>query len=204
MSEPAPATPADVRNMTAAEATAHLASMKQAYDARTAPSDPSPTQKLADPGFREKYLAGDASARAEIKSLIEGKTAADAVAAKVDAALAGSPPSGFYVNSPDGVSPADLGSAVNGFRGIGVSDGALRECFTGNPTDRETYDAVMAYRQSMLEDPEWKARWLKGDVRARRELFLCNTVKLNFEREAASAQRDYAKAVAAAAALAAK
>jgi hypothetical protein len=157
-------------HMTAQQAGEKLAAMKAAYDAKSAPPADAPAtiaDKLADPAFRDAYLAGATQQRTEIANLIAGKVDAAGTAAIVDAALAGSLPTSGLLNSKNGISPQNLISAAQKFREIGVSDGALRELLTGAKTDKATYDKVERLRTELLRDPEWKEKWLKGDEQCR-------------------------------------
>jgi hypothetical protein len=183
MSE-APATaPTDAPSLTPEQAALQRAQV--AYDAKnkliSAINDPDHAvrAKLADADFRGKYLAGDRFAKAEIKALIEGKVSADGDAKRADAALAGLPTSGYFTNSPNGVSPANMNSAVAHFREIGISDAAIREALTGAAVDRQTYSAVAAYRESLLRDREWVKEWQSGSLPHRAQMTLCSIIRAN-------------------------
>jgi hypothetical protein len=136
--------------------------------------------RMADPSFRQEFLKGGAQQKADVAALVAKKVDAAATAAKVDAALAGTlPTSGFvHANTEAGVSPQNLISAVAGFRELGVGDEALRELLTGKQTNKETFDRVAEFRQTLLRDPEWMKRWLGGDLECRKQMALCNIVKL--------------------------
>jgi hypothetical protein len=174
-------TAAEVWKMSPAEATAHLAAMKADYDARNAAPVDATAAKLADPEFRDAYLAGGAAQKSEIANLVAGKVNPSGVAALVDAALAGelSTSGLLHANSKDGVSPQSLLSAIKGFRDVGVSEGALKELLTNKPVDRETFNAVSEFRKSCLRDAEWTKKWLAGDAECRLQAALFAIVRVN-------------------------
>jgi hypothetical protein len=185
------ATPVDVRSMTPEQAGQHLSKMKLDFDLGKAISEAGPGRELRarikdDPDFRKNFLAGDGKTKAEVANLIAQKIDPAAVASKVDQALSGSlSTSGFsHANSPDGVSPQNLLSAVASFREIGISDAAIRELLVGQKTDRETYQRVEQLRTELLRDPEWRARWLAGGELERQQAVLFSIVRVNgFKRD---------------------
>jgi hypothetical protein len=174
-------TAVDPWSLSPVEAEAHLAALKKAYDAKNAPPPDAVESKLSDPAFRDAYLAGASAQKTEIDALVAGKINPSGVVALVDAALTGELSSSglLHANSRDGVSPANLISAVQAFRDVGVSDGALRELLTGQKTDRETYAAVEQLRADLLRDSEWKAKWLAGDEQCRLQAALFGIVRVN-------------------------
>jgi hypothetical protein len=176
MTEQTPA-PVDPRSMTQEQAGAFLAALKTKYDARNAPGSESPTQKLADPGFREKYLAGDREAKAEIKALIEGKISADGDAARVDAAMNGTLAPGFYTNSPSGISPSNMASMARDMRELGHTDDQIRGTLLREPLSPENHAVVLQHDRAMLKSPEFLQALNRGDAEAVRQVTLVSRYK---------------------------
>jgi hypothetical protein len=153
--------------LTHEQADAKLAEMTAAYNG---PGD-DPRSKLhaayADNAKRGKLEAGDLATKREFDELIRG---AAVPADPVEAALSGKLP-----DIPTSEQLEDSRTAGM-LRGLGLSDDAVREFISGQPTTQEVQDAAKAWKKQHLGDTEWKQKWLSGDAQAIKEMTLCSII----------------------------
>ncbi len=103
---------------------------------------------MADPGFRDRYLGGNAEARAEMGAL-------NAVIAAAAAA--------------DGTTVADH-FEVEYARAMGVSDGAIEQFRTRLAVTPQERELVQQWKTQHMNDKAWVEKFLAGDIQARREM----------------------------------
>jgi hypothetical protein len=165
-------TTVDVSNMTPAEATTALASMKAAYDVANGLPVSDPRARLntlaAAEGWRTRLLAGDVATMREFRAANEAAAGVD----QIGDALAGRVPDGLVVTMPGELAPAKMAATVNALREVGVRDAAIREALESRPITREVRDLALQRRDQRMSDPEWRKKALAGDLEARRELAL--------------------------------
>jgi hypothetical protein len=165
-------------NARASAATAALTAMAEAQ--RSIPSATPATAVEAgkrlehlgkDAAWRDRYLAGDVSAKHEFELLNSQIRAAD----PVELAIGGvTPPAGLDENSGSIVGEHDLPAAVNHLRDRGYTDMHIREIMTGKllaDDGRELSDAQIVERvtnaerqlERLSKDAEFRRKYLSGD-----------------------------------------
>jgi hypothetical protein len=183
-------TPEAVRAMTPDQAGAKLAEMKTSYDASQRPTAVDPQTQLdnftSDPRIAEKLLAGDADVNRRFHELTAAVGNSDGTDRLAEMIV------GHPVSRPEmeGVAEGELPTyaklaAIDLLRGLGLSDGAVAEAFSGNdarsgrPFDTATVAQCRALKARLEGDPEWVKRLLSGGFEERRQLTLMSVILAN-------------------------
>jgi len=138
--------------------------------------------RLADKDWGARILAGDVAANQEFHAL----TAAAALDGPdtVAAAMAGNP---AYMPTGDMQAMAHTAGL---FREIGIRDEVTREFLEGKQVSPQEYELVSNWKKEAMGDKAaggFVERFLAGDVKARQQMTLANSVLVNGVKEAAAA-----------------
>ncbi|MGY2906555.1 hypothetical protein [Bradyrhizobium sp. URHC0002] len=138
---PAPPAPAPA---TAAEAATRLNELK------------------ADTAWRDRYLGGGVTEAREIHALQEMLNKSDNP--DVDRAMAG-----LLDDSPVQRSGhMQMIGVAQHLRELGIRDEIIRDTLTGKPVTQERYDEQKRWKADRMRDKDWTAKYLGGDLEARR------------------------------------
>jgi hypothetical protein len=174
-----------IHELSPEQATARLAEMQRAYDARTAspapPDKPSTAAEakarldhlVRDGEWSKKLDAGDADTHKEFHALTA--LAADLPPAdRLDAALRGEVNPGL-IETTDADNPLTtrkLASTVEELREVGLSDDAIREAIHGGSNTAAIHRAVGELKAKLFGDQEWVKKYLAGGAAERKQATL--------------------------------
>jgi|SRR6185437_128602 len=167
--------------LTPEQATAKLAELTAAFhgtpDKPTTPAEAKARLDALskDPKWRGDYLAGNGEARREFGSLTEMVARAES---RIDEVMNGTGPAPMMeVTTPEHpFTTAELRSAVDGLREIGLGDDVIRQVLEDYEVSPEERRAVENLRRDRMADAEWTKKLLAGDHKAKRELTLMSIV----------------------------
>ena len=143
--------------MTAAEATTKLADLTANHEWST------------------KLLAGDGPTVREFRELSAAKVQTD----RTDAALAGTLNPGTWDIAVDGkLSARNLMTGIDDLRNLNIEDRQIERLLKSEPISASDRAWVEGYEREMLGNKEFTARYLSGDLAARREITLIKLHKL--------------------------
>lgn len=178
-----------IHEMSPEQATAKLAEMQAAHDARTAP--PVPTDKptdaagararldhlTADKSWSERYLKGGVDETREFKELTAIVASADP-AVRLDRVLAGEVHNNSVIEtvSGDELSTSKLAIVVEGLREVGISDEAIKEAINGGKNSAVIHRATQELKTKLFGDQAWVKRYLEGGQAERRQATLISII----------------------------
>jgi hypothetical protein len=170
-------------NMGAQAATAKLAEMTAAFQAREKPGwdMKAPTTSaearnrldalVSDPAWRNKFESYDSATRAEFHAL----TNLSSEGGPVEHALAGIVPPGG-INTNPGADLAQMADAVPFFRELGIRDEVIRELLEDRPSYPIHLRQARERKEQRMKDKAWVERWFNGGREERREMMLLNFI----------------------------
>jgi hypothetical protein len=122
-----------------------------------------------DKAFRERLLRGDVAATQEWNAAHVVKAKGDEFSQVLD----GTVEAPFFETVTGGRLPIRQQiEQVEEFRKLGISDASIRQAFEGAPVSAAEYAAAKLRHDELLSNKEWVARWMSGDVAAKREMTL--------------------------------
>jgi hypothetical protein len=141
--------------------------------------------RISDKAFGERFLNGDAAARAEISALHEKIAAGgDDV---VESVIKGIAPEA----SPDGILPnaehRQMVSTVEMFRELGIRDEVTRQFLKGEGVTAAEYELVSNWKKMAMGSKDFRDRYLSGDSDARQRMMLADSVLVNGIKESGAA-----------------
>jgi hypothetical protein len=130
------------------------------------------TAKTADPEWSRRFFQGDQAARAEFAELT-GKVAAGDPTAD---ALAGAPTTEFEVTAGLEMNSRNRADAVAGLRELGMPDEVITQQIEGGEVGLPELTMARMAKSARLSDSAWVQRFMAGDLAAKREMTLINTI----------------------------
>jgi hypothetical protein len=178
-----------IHEMTSEQATAKLAELQAAYDARTAP--PAPPEKpttaseakarldhlTANKEWGKKLEAGSADEVREFKELTAMVASTDPEA-RLERVLAGEVHNNTMIEtvSERELSTSKLAIAVDDLKSRGFSPKAIREIFTGEKMSPEHVAAAAHLKERALRDPAFTKAYLAAEPDAVEAMTLWNAI----------------------------
>jgi hypothetical protein len=130
----------------------------------------------ADRSWADRYMNGDAAARAQFEQLTGMAVDHGSADDVVDAVMAGKP-------APLGNSEQrQMADVVDQFRSVGIADGVTKEFLSGHQYTPTEYQAVANLKRELMGDREFVAKYLAGDVKANQRMTTINAVLVNGAR----------------------
>lgn len=143
------------------------------------------TALVADKSWSERMLAGDATARAEFKSLTEMSVNVDN---RLESVLSGASEAPMIeLTTEDGpLTTRNLATAVDDLREHGITNpDTIRQAINGRTISQEEYTRARVAKAALLGNKDFADRLLRGDFAARRDMTLLSII-LNCEIEGAA------------------
>jgi hypothetical protein len=126
------------------------------------------TALKADPAWTKALDQGGPAQTREFHSLHELISKGDGI----DQAMSGVLPDGII---QDGAQVQTAGT-VSWMRQLGIRDDVIREALAGYEPSQALISETARYKADKMSNPEWVKKLMSGDVEARRELFLANSI----------------------------
>jgi hypothetical protein len=176
-----PMTADAISAMTPAQATEALVAKAAAYHAPRGPSPPAGSAVAAratleglsaNPEWRDKYFGGDVEARRQFEELTERIANCNPTAET----LAGVRPGEFEVTVGNELNSRKRADAVAGLRSLGFDDATVVQAIDGAEVGPHELAMAKQMKAMRLSDAAWIDRYMKGDLSARREMSLLNTI----------------------------
>jgi hypothetical protein len=127
--------------------------------------------RQADRDWGAKVFAGDPNANKEFRELTAMVSAGGDDTVTV--AMNGNP---VYMPSTD---LHQMAHAAGWFRELGISDQIISEFLRGGQVTPQEYEAVANWKKEHMGDEDWVKKYLSGDVKARQQMMLADTVLVN-------------------------
>lgn len=122
-----------------------------------------------DKAFVARLTSGDVAARQEWDSAHAVQAQGD----DLDQIFNGTATPALFETTTGGQLPIRQQiEQVDDFRKIGISDASIRQAFKGAPVSAAEYAAAKLRHDELISNKEWVARWMSGDVAAKREMTL--------------------------------
>jgi len=99
----------------------------------------------------------------------------------IDQAMSGVLPDGII---QDGAQ-VQMAGTVAMMREMGIRGDVIREALTGYEPSQALIDETTRYKADLMSNPEWRKKFMSGDVEARRQKFLANSILTDGIREQA-------------------
>jgi hypothetical protein len=125
-------------------------------------------QLKADPAWTNALMSGGPAQTRQFHELHELVAKGD----NVDMAMAGVMPDGIIQDSGQ----VEMAGAASMMRELGIRDEVIKEFLVGHTTTKAWYDETARYKADKMSNPEWVKKLMSGDIEARRELFLANSI----------------------------
>jgi hypothetical protein len=135
--------------------------------------------RKADPAWSGRYLAGNPAAKKEFDDLTAMVAAGgdDTVAVAMN---------GHPANMPT-TDQHQMAHTTALFRELGIRDEVTREFLQGKQVTPQEYELVANWKKEHMGDADWVKKYLSGDVKARQQMMIADTVLVNgIKREAAA------------------
>ena len=127
--------------------------------------------RMADKDWGSRVFNGDPAANKELRELTAQVAAGgeDVVAAAM---------SGELPDMPTGDQRIMAGTAEM-LRELGIRDEVTANFLRGEGVTPQEYELVANWKREHMGDAEWTAKFLSGDVKARQQMMLANSVLVN-------------------------
>ena len=78
-----------------------------------------------------------------------------------------------------------MAGTVAMMREMGIRGDVIREALAGYEPSQALIDETTRYKADLMSNPEWRKKFMSGDVEARRQKFLANSILTGGIREQA-------------------
>jgi hypothetical protein len=127
--------------------------------------------RIADGDWGAKLFAGDATANREYRDLV-GMAVADGDDV-VAAAMNGKLPTGATTDQ------RHMAGAAEMFRDLGIRDEVTQQFLSGHQVSAKEFDLVFNWRKEHMGNADWVRLYLSGDLKAKQEMTVANSVIAN-------------------------
>jgi hypothetical protein len=127
--------------------------------------------RMADKDWGGRVFNGDVGANKELRELTAMVAAGGADTVTV--AMNGNP-----VNMPT-TEQAQMAHTTALFRGLGISDAVTSQFLRGEQVTPQEYELVANWKKEQMGDEAFVKRFLSGDVKARQQMLIADTVLVN-------------------------
>jgi hypothetical protein len=132
--------------------------------------------RIQDKDWSARLLNGDIAAKKEMKELTS--KIADGGDDVVAVAMSGKLPDTATTDQRHMAATADL------FRSLGIRDAVVTQFLSGHQVSASEFELVSNWKKESMGDPEFVKRLLAGEVKARQQMTLANSVLVNGARSA--------------------
>jgi hypothetical protein len=134
------------------------------------------TALKSDPAWRDQFLAGNGPQVKEFKNLSELAAKGD----NVDMAMAGISEGGQSSDSHAMTEVAKM------FRELAIRDEVTSQFLRGEKVTLHEFKLVENWKREQMGDPNFVKRYLEGDLKARQQMTIANTVLVNGVKDVAA------------------
>jgi hypothetical protein len=134
--------------------------------------------RKADPAWSDRYLTGNLTAKKEFDDLTALIAAGgdDTVAVAMNSNPVNMPTTDLHL----------MAHTAAMFRELGIRDEVTREFLQGKGVTAQEMELVVNWRKEHMGDIEWQKKLLSGDVKAKQQLMLANSIIVNGIKKAAA------------------
>jgi hypothetical protein len=127
--------------------------------------------RMADKDWGGRVFNGDIAANKELRDLTAMVAAGGADTVTV--AMNGNP-----VNMPT-TEQAQMAHTAGLFRELGIRDEVTSQFLRGEQVTPQEYELVANWKKEHMGDADWVKKYLSGDVKARQQMMLADSVLVN-------------------------